>query len=106
LLESDGLEPVVHFYYALILEQSGDLAEAEVSLRRALYLDRGFVLAHYHLGLFLQRKGDARQAVRSFENVLELLSRKGDAFRFADGDGMTAGGLRELTQMQLEVLRG
>ncbi|HYM12730.1 MAG TPA: protein-glutamate O-methyltransferase CheR [Bryobacterales bacterium] len=106
LLEADGLDPAVHFYHALILEQLGFPGEAELSLRRVLYLDRGFVLAHYHLGLFLQKNRNAAQAVRSFENVLELLCREDDGAVFPGSDGMTVADLKELTRMHLEVLRG
>jgi chemotaxis protein methyltransferase CheR len=105
LLETDGLDPATHFYRALVLEHLGFVQEAELSLRGALYLDRGFVLAHYHLGLLLQNSKRAPQAVRCFENVLDLLSCKEDQWRLADCDGMTAADLREMAKMHLEILR-
>ena len=84
----------------------GRLQEAETSLRRSIYLDRGSALGHYHLGLLLQRNATAPEAARRcFENALALLERVEDDFRFAHGDGITAAGLRELTQVHLEVLR-
>src|SRR5262249_46417938 len=103
ILASDGLDPAVHYYYALVLEQLGRLDQAEASLRRALYLDRTAVLTHYHLGLLLQKK-DPRQAMRSFQNVLDLLSRERPADALALADGMTAADLEEMTRMHLEVL--
>jgi chemotaxis protein methyltransferase CheR len=106
LLEQDGLDPAVHFYYALVLEQMGLAAGAEQCLRRAIYLDRKFVLAHYHLGLFLQKSRKRQNAARSFENVLGLLSPHQDDGRFPNGDDITVAELRELTRMHLEVLRG
>lgn len=104
ILENDGLDPASHFYYALVLEQIGVLEDAERSLRRALYLDRRFTLAHYHLGLFLQKKNNVSQAARSFENVLELLSSRDQAETLADADGLTVADLKELARMHLEVL--
>lgn len=104
VLAEDRLSPTAHFYHALVLEQMGLRAEAERSLRRAIYLDRTFVLAHYHLGLFLQKKGDARGAMRAFENVLKLLSRMEAGQTFPDGDGITVADLKELAEMHLEVL--
>jgi len=80
-------------------------AEAEQSLRRAIYLDRKSVLAHYYLGLFLQSRGDLREATRSFENVLDLLGPLGDAHNFDDADGITAAELKKLAKMQIETLR-
>jgi chemotaxis protein methyltransferase CheR len=105
LLEKDALDPAVHFYQALVLEQIGLAADAEQSLHRAIYLDRKFVLAHYHLGLFLQKRRP-QSAARSFENVLGLLSVHEDGHQFPYGDGLTVAELRELTKMHLEVLRG
>jgi chemotaxis protein methyltransferase CheR len=105
-LEKDKLNPVVYFYQALVFEQMGRHVETEHALRRVIYLDRGFVLAHYYLGLLLQKTGQLPQAARSFKNVLQLLTRIAAAHVFADGDGITAGELHQLTQMHLEVLEG
>ena len=105
LLESNTLDPRAHFYSAFILEQTGAVVEAGEALRHAIYLDRRFVLAHYHLGLLQQRKGNGPLAKRSFENVLELLSRRDDTESFADADGITVAELRELAKVHLEVLR-
>jgi chemotaxis protein methyltransferase CheR len=83
----------------------GTVAAAEEELRRAIYVDRKFVLAHYHLGLLQQRKRNAPLARRSFENVLELLSQRDDTQSFPDADGITVAELRELVKGHLEVLR-
>lgn len=105
LLEGAPLDPLPHFYQALILGQTGRIAEAENALRRSLYLDRGFILGHYHLGLLLQRSRDSSGAARRcFENVRTLLNGVDENFSFAHGDGITAACLRQLTEMQLEVL--
>jgi chemotaxis protein methyltransferase CheR len=103
-LEREPLEPAVHFYLALVLEQVGAWGEAEQSLRRAIYLDRDFVLAHYHLGLFWQKRGKSREAVRSFQNVLALLEKAGPEQCFAEADGLSAPALQEMARMHLEVL--
>ena len=105
LLKKDNLNPNIHLYQALILEQMGKHAEAELSLRRAIYLDRQSVLAHYYLGLFLQSRTDSRPAARSFENALELLRSHQATETFANADGITAGELTKLTKMHLDILR-
>jgi tetratricopeptide (TPR) repeat protein len=105
LLERDNLNSSVHFYHGLILEQMKRRPAAMQSLRQAIYLDRQSVLAHYYLGLFLQSRGDPRQAERCFENSLELLRSRGDADIFADADGITVAELRKLAQMHIEILR-
>lgn len=105
LLEKEKLNPVVHFYHALVLEQMGHHADTERSLRQTIYLDRNFVLAHYYLGLCLQRKRDSLGAIRSFQNVRHFLSQTDPSETFPHGDGITAGDLKELTEMNLEVLQ-
>jgi hypothetical protein len=62
-------------------------------------------MAHYHLGVFLKDRGDPRRAVRSFENVLELLDRQPDAVILADGDGITAAELKQSARIHVETLR-
>ncbi len=104
-LEHDKLNPTIHFYQALVWEQMGRHAETEQALKRTIYLDRNFILAHYYMGLLLQKQRQISQAIRSFNNVLQLLSRIGEAHVFVDGDGITAGELKKLTQMNLDVLK-
>lgn len=106
LIGKDSLNPVGHFYQALVLEQMGRRQEAERALNRTIYLDRDFVLAHYHKGLLLQNGGDLAGAARSFRNVLTLLRPMAPGRRFAEADGISAADLAELAQMQLEVLEG
>jgi chemotaxis protein methyltransferase CheR len=104
LLTRDKLSPTTYFYQALVLEQMGRHAEAENALRRAIYLDRQFILAHYYLGLLLQKQANLPQAVRAFKNVRQLLVGTPPDLVFADGDGITAAELDQLTHMHLEVL--
>lgn len=105
LLDQDRSEPAVHLYYALILEQMDNMAAAEQALRQAIFLDRNFVLPHYHMGLFLQRKGDLGGARKSFATVERLLADVDEATPLDDeDDGMTAGQLKSLARMHLEVM--
>jgi chemotaxis protein methyltransferase CheR len=104
LIEADRLDPLGHFYQALVLEQTGDHRGADEALSRAIYLDRYFVLAHYHRGLLLQKGQDLAGAARSFRNVLDLLVSLEPDTMLAEGDGISASALRELAQMNLDVL--
>jgi chemotaxis protein methyltransferase CheR len=104
LMTVEWMNPLVHFYNALVAEHRGQHGETEQALRRAIYLDRDFVLAHYQLGLVLLRKHDVRGAQRSFRNVLALLERRDAAERFPDADGLSVETLRQLADMQLEIL--
>ena len=105
LLAQDQLNPSIHFYQALIQEQMRQHAEAERALRRAIYLDRGFVLAHYHLALLLRKNGHRDPAIQSLRNVRALLARMPDDAPIAEADGLTANDLNELTDLHLELLQ-
>lgn len=105
LLQRDRLSPQLHFYQALVAEQLGHHAEKEHALRRAIYLDRQFVLAHYYLGITLQHKQERQPAERAFRNVLALLASRHKDETLADADGLTVDGLRQLTEMHLAGLR-
>lgn len=102
LLERDRLNPTTHFYQALIFENLGILSEAARFLRQAIYLDRNFALAHYHMGLALERERHVRAASRSFENVLRVLGGVANDAAVRAGPGITVAALRELARTRLE----
>lgn len=104
LLEADSLNCRWHFYQGLIEAQQGRWRMAENWLRRALYLDRKFVAAHYCLGLLYYQQ-EIPRCNRSFHNVLRLLSATNREQVFPELDGMTAGALESLVRRQLEVLQ-
>jgi chemotaxis protein methyltransferase CheR len=103
LAESEKLDALVHFHYALVLEQAGDFAQAEKSLRKAIYLNRQAPLAHYHLGLLLQSRGEPRGAARCFDNVLKVLASLADDVILPDGDGISVAEMCKLAHMQLRA---
>ena len=102
VLERDRLNPTAHFYQALIFENLGFLPEAARFLRQAIYLDRNFALAHYHMGLALERDRHSRAASRSFANVLRILGDVPDDAAVRAGPGITAAALRELARTRTE----
>jgi chemotaxis protein methyltransferase CheR len=102
LLSRDVLNPQIHFYQALIFENLGRAAEAQRWLRQAIYLDRNFALAHYQLGLALERERQTPAAARSFGNVLKVLASTPDDAIVTAGSGLTATGLKELARTHLE----
>jgi chemotaxis protein methyltransferase CheR len=101
LLTQGQLDPAVHFYRALILENLGTPKEPERSLRRAIYLDQSFALAHYHLGVALKRDRKMLPAARSFGNVLKALENIPGHVMVLHGAGVTVTALKELARMQL-----
>lgn len=68
------------------------------SLRRTLFLDPDFPLAHFALGNIARTQGRRKEAGRHFSNALSLLQRHGDNDLLPHSDGMAAGRLREMIQ--------
>lgn len=93
-------DPIRHYYLALVLEHGGDAVQAEQSLRRAVYLDRSFIMAHLQLGLLLRRRGDLSGARKSFHNALRDLESVADDHVLPASE-FTATELRELLTAQL-----
>jgi chemotaxis protein methyltransferase CheR len=106
LLQRERLNPTIHFYQALVFEKLGALHKAARFLRQAIYLDRNFALAHYHMGLALERDRHPRAASRSFENVLRVLEDLPGGGAVRAGPGITVTALRELARMRIESAPG
>jgi len=86
------------------MEQTGRLAEAEQSLRKAIYLDRDDTLAHFYLGLTLLRRGNRPAAVRALETVLDLTTDARPEDSVEGTDEMQVDHLRQLARMHLSLL--
>jgi chemotaxis protein methyltransferase CheR len=104
LAAREPLDPAIRYWHGLVLEQMGRAAEAEYALRQAIYLDRGFALGHFHLGLLRARRGDAAAATRSLRAALGLARQLAGNTVLADGE-LTAGRLVQLVEMHLEAWR-
>lgn len=94
-IAADKLDPAAHHLRGVVLWERGDNAAAESALQRAIYLDSGFVLAHFALGQLARAGGDALQAGRHFKRALGLLQRLAADEPLPGADELTAGRLRE-----------
>jgi chemotaxis protein methyltransferase CheR len=104
LLKRDAYNAQARYYHALVLTHTGRVRDAERELKRALYADRDFALAHYQLGLLRRNAGDMRASRRAFCNVMDLLAlAPADMPVSARGD-VNAEELRMLAAQQLQTL--
>ena len=106
-IASDKLNPASHYLLATIQQEQGQGDAAAQSLKRALYLDPEFVLAHFALGNHCLSQGRHRYADRHFGNVLALLQVRPHAEIVPESEGLTAGRLVEIIMsVQSSLLRG
>jgi chemotaxis protein methyltransferase CheR len=97
------LDTGLHYLHATILQELNRDGEAIASLKRALYLEPDFVLAHFALGNLAMRQGDVRTGKRCFENVLALLSARPEEDILPESEGLTAGRFREIIHATLQI---
>ena len=95
-IAADKLEPALHYLLATILQEQGEAEAAAGALRRALYLDPEFALAHFALGNLRLAQGRRREGQRHFENALMLLRARPHDETLPQSEGLTAGRLAEI----------
>lgn len=100
----EPLSAAAHFTLGLILESTLSCREAKEALRRAIYLDRNFALAHYHFATCLQTVGENAKARKSFLNAIQLLDELPPEKRLEHTDGLTVADLREMAKLHIEML--
>ncbi|KVW94800.1 CheR family methyltransferase [Thiobacillus denitrificans] len=95
-ITADKLNPAGYYLLATVQQEQGQNAAAVQSLQRALYLDPGFVLAHFALGNLCRSQGRQREAQRHFEHAQTLLQTHLPDDILPESDGLTAGRLGEI----------
>ena len=87
------------FFYAALLNRALDRdGDAETAFRRALYLRKDFVMAHYHLGLLLFDTGRSVPGRRLIGEARRIALDLPEDAALPCGDGMTAGRLLALSR--------
>ncbi|MCL5024404.1 MAG: tetratricopeptide repeat protein [Nitrospirae bacterium] len=95
-VSADKLNPAYHYLLATILQEIGLPAESEACLKRTLYLDQDFVLAHFALGNLSLRQGKKGESRRHFRNALSVLRRSRPDEIVPESEGITVGRMREI----------
>ena len=97
---ADKVNAQAHYLRATILQEQGSLDEAAFALRRTLYADPRFALAHLALGNLAVRQGKLKESRRHFENTLAVLAKYQQQEILPESEGLTAGRLRDLVTLQ------
>jgi chemotaxis protein methyltransferase CheR len=100
-IAAERMNPVGHYLRAAILQEQGLADEAVQSLKRTLYLDQDFVLAHFALGNLCRQQGKQQEAEKHFANALLLLNVCPQDTVLPESDGLTAGRLMEIIQTSM-----
>jgi chemotaxis protein methyltransferase CheR len=101
LSDEAKLVPRAHFLQALVHDQGGRPGEAISSLRRAIFLEKEFAIAHYYQGVICGREGDRGTARRCFRNVLALLESVPEETELDEGGNVNSGRLAEIVRERI-----
>ncbi|HEU0189439.1 MAG TPA: CheR family methyltransferase [Gallionella sp.] len=100
------LDPFNHHTYlimALALLELNRLQEAEAALRKVIYLNHGFIEAHFHLALLQLRLGKVKPGLKSLENALSAAGRLDPERELHHAVGMTVGRFIEIVKNEILV---
>ena len=105
-IAADRLDPAGHYLHAGILQELGQGERAVEALKRALYLEPGFALAHFVLANLRLSLGRRREAIKDFENASALLRGRPRDEPVPESEGLTAGRLGDIVDSLLSGLPG
>ncbi|MGR3177462.1 MAG: CheR family methyltransferase [Candidatus Anammoxibacter sp.] len=91
----DKMNPACHYLNATILLEQGRTVEVANALKRTIYLNNDFILAHFMIGNIFSQQGKLKQSDKHFKNALILLSACEPEDILPYSEGMTAGRLTE-----------
>jgi len=92
----EKFNPSAHYLRALLLQESGATDEAIQALRRALYIDPNFAIAHFAMGNIARSQGRHHEADKCFIGALRSLHGRPADEELADSEGMRVGRLIEI----------
>ncbi len=100
-IDADRCNPGFYFLSATVLQEIGRMEESEALLRKALYLDPVFALAHFALGNLALRREKGKESRKHFLNALSLLQGIEKESVLPESEGITAGRLVEIVEFIL-----
>jgi chemotaxis protein methyltransferase CheR len=100
----EKLDAGFHYLRATILQEQSAISEAVKALKRSLFLDHNFVLAHFALGNLQRSLGRPREAEKHFENAVRLLNAYRPDEILPQSEGITAGRLRDIVDIRLTIV--
>jgi len=100
-IEKDKLNPECYFTLSMVYQGHGLPNRATDALKKALYLEPTFVLAHYALANLYLQQGEGTAAAKSFRNARRLLDNQPHDALVPEGDGMVVGRLLQLIDVAM-----
>ncbi|MEP6621207.1 MAG: protein-glutamate O-methyltransferase CheR [bacterium] len=103
-IDRHRLEPELQYLHGMLLLEGGSVAEGARAARRALYLDRSFVIGYMLLGDALSRLADMTGSRHAFENAVRLIDRLTPGAAIAGADGVSTVRMRQIAVERLRTI--
>ncbi|MGD0755997.1 MAG: CheR family methyltransferase [Bacteroidales bacterium] len=106
-IASYKLSSGLYFLRASILQELDKSSEAIASLKQAIYIDPEYIMGHFTLGNLFIRQGNAKNAKRYFDNVLDLSGRCANDDILPESEGLSVKYIREIifANMQTQLTK-
>jgi chemotaxis protein methyltransferase CheR len=106
-IASYKLSSGLYFLRSSILQELDKSSEAIASLKQAIYIDPDYIMGHFALGNLFIRQGNAKNAERYFNNVLDLLGRCANDDILPESEGLSVKYIREIiiANMQTQLTK-
>ena len=101
---ANPMNPEVHYLRGLMLMHTQGFDSAIKALRRAIYCDPAFALAHYALGDLHEKNGNRPEARRSWLRSQQMLATRQPQDDLTPGENLTVEMLRDLLDYRLNNL--
>lgn len=103
----DKFNAELYYLRATIFQEQGEIPKAVASLKQAVYLDHGFVMAYFALGTLAIQNGKLGEAGKHLENALSLLGACPADDPAPGAEGMTSARLAEIiTATRASMVKG
>lgn len=99
------LDPALYWLQASLQIEQGARPRALSTLRKAIYLQPDFVMAHYVCGLLSAGIGESFNAERDLKNCVCLLERLADTETLPESEGLSVKDLKHLVRDALGKIR-
>ncbi len=102
-VEQAPLLAEAHYLHSLLLTEAGQPDAALAALRRCVYVDAEFELAHFALAGLYRQQGQMTRAQRELQLTASLLAGRAADEPVRGGDGLTVGRLRQMVTLQHDL---
>lgn len=98
----DKLAIGLYFIRASIFQELNQIDDAITSLKQAIYLDPDSIMGHFTLGNLLIGQGKSKQAIKYFNNVIDLLNACSDDDIIPESEGLSVMHIRAIIEVNMQ----